>query len=93
MDRTAVRRIVARISEALASEPPPENADVKALEGAAPWLRLRVGEYRVLYRPLTAVELAPLVAHLDGHDRPVEGYLVGRIVPRQGLIRAIDSLG
>jgi mRNA-degrading endonuclease RelE of RelBE toxin-antitoxin system len=27
-----------------------ENLDVKPLSGSAPWLRLRVGDYRVLYR-------------------------------------------
>lgn len=27
------------------------NLDVKALEGQAQWLRMRVGDYRVLYRP------------------------------------------
>ena len=26
-----------------------QNLDVKALQGARPWLRLRVGDYRVLY--------------------------------------------
>ena len=28
------------------------NLDVKALQGRAPWRRLRVGDYRVLYRPV-----------------------------------------
>lgn len=28
-----------------------ENFDVKALEGRTPWRRLRIGEYRVLFRP------------------------------------------
>lgn len=27
-----------------------ENLDIKALKGAAPWLRLRVGDYRVICR-------------------------------------------
>lgn len=27
------------------------NLDIKALEGRAPWRRLRVGDFRVLYRP------------------------------------------
>ena len=28
------------------------NLDVKALQGRAPWRRLRVDDYRVLYRPV-----------------------------------------
>jgi mRNA-degrading endonuclease RelE of RelBE toxin-antitoxin system len=44
----------------LTSIPPPGNLDVKALKGAPPWLRLRVGDYRILYRPLTPAELAEL---------------------------------
>jgi len=36
--------------QALAGEA--ANLDVKALHGKAPWRRLRVGDYRVLYRPV-----------------------------------------
>jgi mRNA-degrading endonuclease RelE of RelBE toxin-antitoxin system len=28
------------------------NLDIKALDGHAPWLRLRIGDYRALYRPI-----------------------------------------
>jgi mRNA-degrading endonuclease RelE of RelBE toxin-antitoxin system len=28
------------------------NLDVKTVDGHRPWLRLRIGEFRVLYRPL-----------------------------------------
>jgi mRNA-degrading endonuclease RelE of RelBE toxin-antitoxin system len=28
------------------------NLDVKPLSGAAPWLRLRSGDFRILYRPI-----------------------------------------
>lgn len=38
-------RIVARLRELAADA---TNLDVKTLTGAAPWLRLRVGDYRVL---------------------------------------------
>jgi mRNA-degrading endonuclease RelE of RelBE toxin-antitoxin system len=44
----------------LTAIPPPDNLDVKALQGALPWLRLRVGDYRILYRPLTLFELQAL---------------------------------
>ena len=37
-----------------------ENVDIKALQGAAPWIRLRVGDVRVIYRPLTTEELQSL---------------------------------
>lgn len=60
-----------------------ENADVKALTGAAPRLRLRVGDLRVLYRPLTEDEASP-------PDGP--GVLVARVVNRRDLLRAVRTL-
>ena len=48
-----------RVSDALESlAAGAENLDVKALAGRTPWLRLRVGDWRVLYRPLSAEEAA-----------------------------------
>jgi hypothetical protein len=46
--------------------------------GHAPWRRLRVGEYRVLYRELAA----------EADPR----YLVARVIDRRNLHRAIDKL-
>ncbi|HUP70462.1 MAG TPA: type II toxin-antitoxin system RelE/ParE family toxin [Acidimicrobiales bacterium] len=43
------KRLVVAL-QALAGEA--ANLDVKALHGKAPWRRLRVGDYRVLYRPV-----------------------------------------
>lgn len=62
------------------------NLDVKPLRGLSPWLRLRVGSYRVLYRPMTPDELGGL--------RPPakSGYYVGRIVPRSELERESRKL-
>jgi mRNA-degrading endonuclease RelE of RelBE toxin-antitoxin system len=40
------RRILDKLVELGRDE---QNLDVKALQGARPWLRLRVGDYRVLY--------------------------------------------
>jgi mRNA interferase RelE/StbE len=54
------------------------NLDIKPVAGHAPWRRLRVGEYRVLYRELIA----------EGDSR----YLVARIIDRRDLHRAIDKL-
>ena len=63
-----------------------ENLDIKALQGAAPWLRLRVGDVRVIYRPLTAEELQNL------RGPSAVGFLVARVVNRRDLDRAIESL-
>lgn len=43
------------------------NLDVKALTGARPWLRLRVGDYRILYwqRPDGAYEVGRIVHRRD----------------------------
>ncbi|MGH3372476.1 MAG: hypothetical protein ACRDPR_21020, partial [Nocardioidaceae bacterium] len=49
--------VIDALTVGLTAVPPPSNLDVKALKGAKPWLRLRVGNYRILYRPLTAKEL------------------------------------
>lgn len=92
LDRPARTQLATALEHGLAARPAPENLEVKALRGAAPWLRLRVGHYRVLYRPLRATEIAPLVAHIDASDRPTEGYLVERIVNRRDLDRAVASL-
>jgi len=59
------------------------NLDVKAVANRAPWLRLRVGELRVLYRPLNVDEL----------DKDTEKWLISRVVHRRELDRAIASLG
>lgn len=70
-----------RISQALeALSEEGASLDVKALEGGAPWRRLRIGDYRVLYRPITA-------------DDPSDAkYLVARIVHRRELERAVNTL-
>jgi hypothetical protein len=54
--------------------------DIKALVGRQPWLRLRVGDYRVLMRALDPAK--------DGED----GYLVARIVHRRDLERSVGTL-
>ena len=59
-----------------------DNLDVKALAGEAPWLRLRVGDFRVLYRPIQREEGAP-------HD---SRWLVARVIHRRDLERALATL-
>ena len=77
------RRIVEGLDRLVAGA---ENLDVKALQGAVPWLRLRVGEFRVISRPLTAEE----VQALPGAS--TAGFLVAPVVNRRDLDRAIESL-
>lgn len=41
-----------RIAEGLRSlQASAPNLDVRPLEGRAPWLRMRIGDWRVLFRP------------------------------------------
>jgi mRNA-degrading endonuclease RelE of RelBE toxin-antitoxin system len=79
-------RIIRALQEDLAADPLPRNLDVVALQGRAPWLRLRSGDWRVLLRPLSAVELADV----DGTAE--RGFLVARIVNRRDLERAVATL-
>ena len=53
--------------------------NIKPLVSAPGWFRLRLGDYRVLYR---------LVEHPEG-DRE---YLIRRVVHRRDLDRAVDGL-
>ncbi len=86
------KTIVDALMVGLEPIPPPGNLDVKALEGAAPYLRLRVGDYRILYRPLVVGELAGIARRRGAPAAPV-GYLVVRVVHRRDLERAVASLG
>lgn len=70
-------RIVEALRNDLAADPPPDNIDVKAISGAPPWHRLRIGSYRVIYRP------AP--------DDP-RVRLVDRVVHRRDLEDAVSRL-
>ncbi|MEK7862816.1 MAG: hypothetical protein AAB295_06075 [Chloroflexota bacterium] len=68
----------------LAADPRAANVDERPLVGLEPWRRLRVGDLRVLFRPLTRAELAPF---------PEErGHLIERVIPRGELQRATRGL-
>ncbi len=43
------KRIVAALRRLASGQ---ANLDILAIEGRAPWLRMRVGDFRVLYRPV-----------------------------------------
>ncbi len=74
LDRSTRRR-ARQAFEALAADA--ANLDIKPIAGHAPWRRLRVGEYRVIFREAN-----------DGDAR----YLVARVIDRRDLHRAIDRL-
>lgn len=78
LDGQARRRLRDALEELAAGA---ENLDVKAISGHPGWLRLRVGEHRILYRPLRP-SAAP--------DR--RGWLIARIADRKELERAIAKL-
>lgn len=52
------------------------NLDIKALAGRAPWLRMRVGDWRVIYRPIDSGS----------------GYFVARVINRRDLQAAVKQL-
>lgn len=76
------RRVARAITETLASEPLPANADDKPLRGRSPWYRLRVGELRLIYRALEADEIPGIES----------GRLVARVVHRRDLERAVATV-
>jgi len=86
IDHPNRRRLLNLLEHDLAAEPQPPNLDVKPLVGHAPWLRLRRGDYRILYRPLTDAELQTLRAGEQA------GFLVERIIDRGDLERATATL-
>jgi len=74
---------LARLLEALEALAVGEaTLDVKPLAGSAPWHRLRVGDYRVLYRVVEPDEAVESEAR----------FLVARIVHRRDLERAVVTL-
>lgn len=84
-------RITRALAEALEPIPQPDNVDVEALAGASPWLRMRVGDYRIIYRPLTAEELTA-IKESRGEVEAGQGFLVQRVVHRGELERAVTQL-
>jgi mRNA-degrading endonuclease RelE of RelBE toxin-antitoxin system len=81
--RLGAGEALARIREALEElAADVTNLDIKPLAGAAPWHRLRVGDYRILYRPVMMDEAVESQAR----------WLVARVVHRRELERAVSTL-
>jgi mRNA interferase RelE/StbE len=62
-----VRRTIADTIDGLATQPRPP--DVKALKGHRPWLRTRVGDYRIVYAVDDSARVITVAA--IGHRREI----------------------
>lgn len=80
-------RLEKALFDELSADPAPENLDIKTLQGRKPWLRMRVGDWRLIYRPLTQEELLEC---REGEE--TEGFLVARIIHRRDLDRTLRTL-
>ena len=69
----------------LMERPQHPNLDVRPLSGRSPWMRLRVGNVRVILRKLSASETRSL-------DLEAPAYLIARIVDRRDLEEAVKPL-
>ena len=76
---------VRKVLNSLSKDPAPTNLDLRPLVGHEPWLRLRIGTLRVIFRRLTLEESRP--RGIRGH-----GYLVERVVDRRDLDKAVGPL-
>jgi len=85
------RKLARKKLKGLEPIPPLANLDIKPVEGHRPWLRMRVGDYRVLFRVLSRAEMDLLVMR-RGALAGETGYLVARVVDRAELERAVDTL-
>jgi mRNA-degrading endonuclease RelE of RelBE toxin-antitoxin system len=86
IDHKDRRRMLDLLENELTAEPTPANLDIKQLIGRAPWLRVRRGDYRIIYRALTQAELC----ELDATEQA--GYLVERVIDRGQLDHAASTL-
>jgi mRNA-degrading endonuclease RelE of RelBE toxin-antitoxin system len=76
---------VRKVLDGLSKDPAPANLDVRPLVGREPWLRLRIGTLRVIFRRLTLEESR--LRGIRGY-----GYLVERVVDRRELDEAVRPL-
>lgn len=60
--------------------------DSAGLTDRRPWRRIRVGDWRILYRPVASEELG------EYPNVDTDGYLVARVVNRRDLRKALRAL-
>jgi mRNA-degrading endonuclease RelE of RelBE toxin-antitoxin system len=76
---------VRKVLDGLSKDPAPAKLDVRPLMGREPWLRLRIGTLRVIFRRLSLEESR--LRGIRGH-----GYLVERVIDRRDLDEAVRPL-
>ena len=84
------KRALTALRETLPSEPLPPNLNIKPIKGHAPWLRLRVADWRIIFRPLTRSEIEA-VRQRHGRES-ARGYYVETVIKRSGLPRVVRNL-
>lgn len=70
LPKKTAQRVIATLN-ALGDDPRSAALDIKALVGQRPWLRLRVGSYRILFRTDKDVVLVARVIDRKDLDRAV----------------------
>lgn len=86
-----VRKRLVEGLDRLAEIPPAANLDIDTISGHEPFRRLRIGDWRIIYRPLTRSEMNVLVLR-RGTCEGMTGFLIERFVDRQHLERAVATL-
>jgi mRNA interferase RelE/StbE len=90
IDPQARRPLVAALDR-LVEVPQPKNLDIETISGHEPFCRLRIGDWRIIYRPLADHEIAILVMR-RGSLESTTGFLIERIIDRQHLKRVVATL-
>lgn len=92
IDHKSRERLLDLLEHDLATEPQPANLDIEPLTGRVPWLRLRRGEYGVLYRPLTTSELRALGGIGESLDETGCGHRQGSLASAASTSANVGSL-
>jgi mRNA-degrading endonuclease RelE of RelBE toxin-antitoxin system len=91
LPRQEAARLAVDIQARLMPSPPPDNADLDWIAGHRPFMRLRIGDHRVIFRALTSHEMACLVMRRGTLDGPT-GYLIERVVDKKDFDRVKRTL-
>lgn len=87
-DRQAHDRILGALKHLEEGRP---NLDMTVITDRPPFVRLRVGDFRILLQPLTAGEIQRLVLR-HGTLSATKGYIAARVIDRAELDRAVATL-